>query len=120
MATPGIRPAARPQWPGADLHVGDALPAADNNPLIEALDAQVAPDDGHIPGAVCWVWTGNVLQSSVRDILGKTALETQLSQAGIAQDTTVVLYDGLGNLLAAMALWMLKICRGAGRERVGR
>lgn len=77
--------------------------------LVEVGWNSAGYESGYIPGAVCWVWTGNVLQSSVRDILGKTALETQLSQAGIAQDTTVVLYDGFSNLLAAMALWLLKI-----------
>lgn len=64
---------------------------------------------GHLPGAVFWTWNGNVLQSNGRDILGTTALELQLSHAGIAQDTTIVVYDDFSNLLATMALWMLKI-----------
>lgn len=66
-------------------------------------------NSGHIPEALYWAWNGNVLQEDSRDILGKAGLETQLSRAGIAQDTTIVLYDGFSNLLAAMALWVLKI-----------
>ncbi|MCK6578372.1 MAG: sulfurtransferase [Anaerolineae bacterium] len=71
-----------------------------------SADAYVS---GHIPGAVYWSWNGSVLQAGSRDILDKAGLETQLAQAGIRWDTTVVLYDGLSNLLAAMALWMLTI-----------
>ncbi len=68
-----------------------------------------AYDSGHIPGAIFWAWGGHVLRAGSRDILGKAELESQLSRAGIANDTTVVFYDGTSNLLAAMALWLLRI-----------
>lgn len=83
-----------------------------NDPKVRFVEVGFSADaynSGHIPGAVYWAWNGNVLQAGSRDILDKAGLETQLSQAGIAQDTTVVFYDGFSNLLAAMALWMLKI-----------
>jgi thiosulfate/3-mercaptopyruvate sulfurtransferase len=77
--------------------------------FVEVGFSSAAYDSGHVPGAVYWAWNGNVLQAGSRDILDKAGLETQLSQAGIARNTTVVLYDGFSNLLAAMGLWMLKI-----------
>lgn len=83
-----------------------------NDPKVRFVEVGFSADaynSGHIPGAVCWAWNGNVLQVANRDILDKEGVETQLSQAGIARNTTVVLYDGFSNLLAAMGLWMLKI-----------
>jgi len=83
-----------------------------NDPQVRFVEVgwnSAAYDSGHIPGAVCWVWNGSVLQPGSRDILAKADLEDHLSQAGIAEDTIVVLYDGFSNLLSAMALWMLKI-----------
>lgn len=83
-----------------------------NDPNVRFIEVgwnSVDYDSGHIPRAVYWVWNGNVLQAGNRDILAKADLENQLSKSGITQDTTVVLYDGFSNLLAAMALWMLEI-----------
>ncbi|MBL8160947.1 MAG: sulfurtransferase [Anaerolineae bacterium] len=83
-----------------------------NDPKVRFVEVGFSADvynSGHIPGAVYWAWNGNVLQAGSRDILDKAGLETQLSQAGIGRNTTIVFYDGFSNLLAAMALWMLKI-----------
>lgn len=83
-----------------------------NDPKVRFVEvgfSSAAYDSGHMPGAVYWAWNGNVLQVRSRDILDSAGLETQLSRAGIAQNTAVVLYDGFSNLLAAMGLWMLKI-----------
>ncbi|MCA0453924.1 MAG: sulfurtransferase [Chloroflexi bacterium] len=93
---------ASPEW--AAVHL--------NDPKVRFVEVGFSADaynSGHIPGAVYWAWNGNVLQVGNRDILDKAGLETQLSRAGIARNTTVVLYDGFSNLLAAMGLWMLKI-----------
>lgn len=93
---------ASPQWAANHLH----------DPAVRFVEVGWNPatyDSGHIPGAVYWNWNGDILQAGSRDILGKTAVETLLSRSGIGNQTTIVLYDGFGNLLAAMALWMLKI-----------
>lgn len=66
-------------------------------------------DSGHIPGAVYWVWIGDILQTGNRDILSKSSFENLLSRSGISNKTTLVIYDDSSNLLAAMAIWMLKI-----------
>jgi thiosulfate/3-mercaptopyruvate sulfurtransferase len=50
-----------------------------------------------------------VLHPMRRDLPEKELLEARLSGAGIANDTTVILYDDFSNLWAAYSLWMLKI-----------
>ena len=72
--------------------------------LIEVGFSRAAYDSGHLPGAIYWNWSGNVLQARSRELLSKEALEQQLSEAGIDQKTTLVVYDSASNLLAAMAL----------------
>lgn len=93
---------ASTQW--ADEHLNDPKVR-----FVEVGSNFAAYDSGHIPGAVYWSWAGNVLQAGSRDILDKVAAETLLSRSGISSKTTIVLYDDLNNLLAAMALWMLKV-----------
>jgi thiosulfate/3-mercaptopyruvate sulfurtransferase len=66
-------------------------------------------ESGHIPGAVAGWAFADVQPSDSSDIPGKSQIETMLSQAGIANDDIVVVYGGLGNLIAAMAFWLLKI-----------
>lgn len=83
-----------------------------NDPQVRFVEvgfSAAAYDSGHIPGAVFWVWQGDILKAGTRDVLDKAALETVLSRSGISNKTIVVLYDSNNNLLAAMALWMLKI-----------
>lgn len=90
------------QW-AAD-HLNDP-----NVRFVEVGFSSAAYASGHIPGAVYWMWNGNILQPGGRDILDKPAIEALLSHSGISNQTTVVFYDSFSNLLAAMALWMLKI-----------
>ena len=90
------------QWAGEHLQ----------DPAVRFIELGFSADSydaGHIPGAVGWIWNGNVLQSGEREVIRKADLEVQLARAGVARETTIVLYDDVGNLLAAMALWVLKI-----------
>ena len=64
---------------------------------------------GHIPGAVGWVWSKDVLHPMRRDVPDKAEFEAQLSRAGITNDSTVVVYGGLNNLLATFTFWLLKV-----------
>lgn len=93
---------ACPQWAADHLHDPSLR-------FVEVGFNSTTYDSGHLPGAVYWNWNGDILQAGSRDILGKTAVETLLSRSGIGSQTTIVLFDGFSNLLAAMALWMLKI-----------
>jgi thiosulfate/3-mercaptopyruvate sulfurtransferase len=64
---------------------------------------------GHIPGAVAWDFQA-VLQDPARgDLIDTAGVEALLSRAGIDQDTWIVLYSGLNNLLATFVFWLLKI-----------
>jgi thiosulfate/3-mercaptopyruvate sulfurtransferase len=66
-------------------------------------------DAGHIPGAVAG-WTLADLQRLLReDAPNGAEIDEMLSKAGIAGDQTVVVYGGFGNLLAAMAFWVLRV-----------
>ena len=66
-------------------------------------------DEGHIPGAVGWAWDSQLCDTVRRDIVPREAFERLMSQSGIANDTTVVLYGDNNNWFAAWALWQLKI-----------
>lgn len=66
-------------------------------------------ESGHIPGTVAGWGFADIQQGDSRDIPSKSQIETMLSQAGIANKDTVVIYGGLGNLIAVMAFWVLKI-----------
>jgi len=66
-------------------------------------------ESGHIPNTVAgWGFT-DIQRPDSRDIPNKAQIESMLSQAGIANSDTVILYGGLSNLVAALAFWVLKI-----------
>src|SRR3984957_18776952 len=68
-----------------------------------------AYDEGHVPGAIAWAWNTQLCATVVRDIARKAAFEELLTQSGIGNDTTVVLYGDNNNWFAAWAFWQLKI-----------
>ena len=66
-------------------------------------------DAGHIPGAIAvWIYA-DIHRDHEREIPSKSEIEEMLSKAGIANQDTIVLYGGFGNLIAALAFWVLKI-----------
>lgn len=66
-------------------------------------------ESGHIPGAVMGWGFADVQNAETRDIPGKSEIEKMLSQAGISNNDTIILYGGIGNLIAVMAFLVLKI-----------
>jgi thiosulfate/3-mercaptopyruvate sulfurtransferase len=64
---------------------------------------------GHIAGAVAWSWRSQLSDQVRRDVIPKDAWERLLSEAGIANDSTVILYGDNNNWFAAWAFWLLKI-----------
>ena len=60
-------------------------------------------DEGHIPGTVGWAWDSQLCDTVRRDIVPREAFERLMSQSGIANDTTVVLYSN-NNWFLAWAL----------------
>ncbi|HXM18525.1 MAG TPA: sulfurtransferase [Candidatus Tumulicola sp.] len=65
-------------------------------------------EQGHIPGAVGFNWQTQLNDPVRRDIPSKEEFEKLLSDAGIDNDTTIVLYGDNNNWFAAFALWLLK------------
>ncbi len=87
--------------------------AADNlnNPKVRLVEVDVdtaAYDTGHVPGAVGWNWKADLETQLVRNISSKEEIAALLSQAGIGNDTTIVLYGDNNNWFAAYALWVLQ------------
>ena len=68
-----------------------------------------AYDESHVPGAIGWAWNTQLCDTVVRDIAPKAQFEALLTQSGIGNDTTVVLYGDNNNWFAAWAFWQLKI-----------
>ena len=87
-----------------------AAHAGDASVRIVEVDVDTGSyDEGHIPGAVGWAWDSQLCDTVRRDIVPREAFERLMSQSGIANDTTVVLYGDNNNWFAAWALWQLKI-----------
>jgi len=83
-----------------------------NDPNVVVVEVDVdtgAYNEGHIPGAIGWNWQTQLCDTVQRDIISKTDLEKLLSQSGINNDTTIVLYGDNNNWFAAWALWQLKM-----------
>ena len=72
------------------------------------VDTQ-AFEEGHIPGAVGWNWQTQLCDTVTRDIIPRSEVERLLGEAGIANDTTVVLYGDNNNWFACWAFWQLKV-----------
>jgi thiosulfate/3-mercaptopyruvate sulfurtransferase len=82
-----------------------------NDPKVRLVEVDVdtaAYAQGHIPGAVGWNWQTQLQDNIRRDLIDKVALEKLLGQAGISNDTTILLYGDNNNWFAAYALWQLK------------
>ena len=82
-----------------------------NDPKVRLVEVDVdtkAYDQGHIPGAVAFNWQKELQHQVVRAPLDPEQLESLLSNAGISNDTTIVVYGDNNNWFAAWALWILK------------
>jgi thiosulfate/3-mercaptopyruvate sulfurtransferase len=83
-----------------------------NDPDVRLVEVDVdfsLYKNGHVPGAVGWSWETDLCDQLRRDIIGKEAFERLCSQAGIRNDTSVVLYGDANNWFAAWAFWQFKM-----------
>ena len=83
-----------------------------NDPKVKLIEVDVdtmAYDEGHIEGAVGFNWTSQLQDQLRRDIAGKGDIEKLLSEAGVSNDDTVVLYGDNNNWFAAYAFWLLRM-----------
>jgi thiosulfate/3-mercaptopyruvate sulfurtransferase len=68
-----------------------------------------AYDGGHIAGAIKLDWKKDLQDPVRRDFVNKEQFEKLLSERGISNDDTVVLYGGNNNWFAAYAYWYFKL-----------
>ena len=77
--------------------------------LVEVDEDTTAYDGGHIAGAVKIDWKTDLQDPVRRDFVNKEQFEALLSERGIKNEDTVVLYGGNNNWFAAYAYWYFKL-----------
>jgi thiosulfate/3-mercaptopyruvate sulfurtransferase len=77
--------------------------------LVEVDVDTNAYDEGHIAGAIGFNWTSQLQDQVRRDVITKADLETLLSDAGISNSDTIILYGDNNNWFAAYAFWVLEM-----------
>ncbi|GAB10306.1 putative thiosulfate sulfurtransferase [Gordonia araii NBRC 100433] len=77
--------------------------------FVEVDEDTSAYDGGHIPGAVKIDWKADLQDPVRRDFVNAEQFAKLLSERGIANDDTVVLYGGNNNWFAAYAYWYFKL-----------
>ncbi|MXP23241.1 sulfurtransferase [Gordonia sp. HNM0687] len=82
---------------------------ADKTVFVEVDEDTSAYDGGHIAGAVKLDWKTDLQDPVRRDFVDADQFSKLLSERGIANDDTVVLYGGNNNWFAAYAYWYFKL-----------
>ena len=83
-----------------------------SDPKIRFVEIDVdtsSYDSGHIPGAIAFNWRTQLQNQVSRDIISKEAFEKLVGDAGISNDTQVVLYGDNNNWFAAYGFWLFKL-----------
>ena len=81
-------------------------------PNVRIVEVDVDPKlyaAGHVPGAVGFDWTVQLQDQLNRDIISKENFEKLISEAGIKNSDTVVIYGDSSNWFAAYGFWLFKI-----------
>jgi thiosulfate/3-mercaptopyruvate sulfurtransferase len=82
---------------------------APNTVFVEVDEDASAYDGGHIAGAVKLDWKTDLQDQVRRDFVDAQQFSKLLSERGIANDDTVILYGGNNNWFAAYAYWYFKL-----------
>ncbi len=77
--------------------------------LVEVDEDTSAYDKGHIQGAIKLDWTKDLQDQVRRDAISSDQFGALLSERGVGNDDTVVLYGGNNNWFAAYAYWYFKL-----------
>jgi len=77
--------------------------------FVEVDEDTTAYDGGHIPGAIKLDWKKDLQDPVRRDFVNGEQFSQLLSERGVANDDTVVLYGGNNNWFAAYAYWYFKL-----------
>ncbi|MCW2591795.1 MAG: rhodanese-related sulfurtransferase [Mycobacterium sp.] len=82
---------------------------APNTVFVEVDEDASAYDGGHIAGAVKLDWRSDLQDPVKRDFVDAQQFSKLLSDKGIGNDDTVILYGGNNNWFAAYAYWYFKL-----------
>ena len=77
--------------------------------LVEVDEDTTAYDKGHIRNAIKLDWRKDLQDPVRRDFVDRHGFEQLLSERGIGNDDTVVLYGGNNNWFAAYAYWYFRL-----------
>ena len=77
--------------------------------VVEVDEDTSAYEKNHIRNAIRIDWKRDLQDAVRRDFVNKEQFEALLSERGIGNDTTVVLYGGNNNWFAAYAYWYFKL-----------
>ncbi|MFG1775088.1 sulfurtransferase [Micromonospora sp. NPDC049051] len=77
--------------------------------FVEVDEDTSAYDTGHIAGAIKLDWKTDLQDQVRRDFVNKSQFEALLSERGVSNDDTVILYGGNNNWFAAYAYWYFKL-----------
>jgi thiosulfate/3-mercaptopyruvate sulfurtransferase len=83
--------------------------ASDGVVLVEVDEDTTAYDGGHIAGAIKLDWKKDLQDQVRRDFVNKEQFEQLLSERGVSNEDTVILYGGNNNWFAAYAYWYFKL-----------
>jgi thiosulfate/3-mercaptopyruvate sulfurtransferase len=76
--------------------------------VIEVDEDTTAYEKGHIPRSIAWNWNTDLHAPVGRDFVDQAGLAALLGEAGVGDDTTIILYGGNNNWFAAYAYWLLR------------
>jgi thiosulfate/3-mercaptopyruvate sulfurtransferase len=77
--------------------------------IVEVDEDTSAYDKGHIRNAVKIDWKADLQDPVRRDFVDRAGFESLLSERGISNGDTVILYGGNNNWFAAYAYWYFKL-----------
>jgi thiosulfate/3-mercaptopyruvate sulfurtransferase len=83
-----------------------------NNPKLRLIEVSVDTgvyERGHIQGAVNFKWHIDLVDPIKRDIASKENFEKLLRQAGVNNDSTIVIYGDSNNWFAAWGAWVFDV-----------
>src|SRR5246127_3475311 len=82
---------------------------AANVVFVEVDEDTSAYDGGHIAGAIKLDWRADLQDPVKRDFVDAEQFSKLLSDRGVSNDDTVILYGGNNNWFAAYAYWYFKL-----------
>lgn len=83
-----------------------------NDPKLRVIEVSVTPgvyERGHIPNSVNFAWHTDLVDTVRRDIVSQQNFEKLLRNAGISNDSTIVLYGDNNNWFAAWGAWVFDV-----------